>query len=266
MPKAPKVLEEQPLTSVQSAPAFLASSIKEDAGKGVSMAAEDNLVPLIYVLQSNSPQVNKRDPDYVEEAEPGSLWLRSSGMPAINGETGILFQPCHFSKDFVEWDPASRGRFQGRHLKMPADARQIPSEKNPKKLIWRRENGNDVIETRYHIGYVLFEDGRPPMPYVIPFSSTGHTVSRGWMTLMGAKQLPGAGRAPSWACVYRLTTRQRTNDAGTWFVISVADAGWVQSAEDYNRGKALHESFERGEKGIEAPQEHPETDPDSAPF
>jgi hypothetical protein len=39
-------------------PAFLADRIKADAGKGVSSSQADNIVPLIYILQALSPQVN----------------------------------------------------------------------------------------------------------------------------------------------------------------------------------------------------------------
>src|SRR6202035_3091033 len=57
-------------------PAALADRMKADAGRGVSTAQEDNQVPLIYVLQPLSPQVDKRSEQYVEGAEPGDLWLR----------------------------------------------------------------------------------------------------------------------------------------------------------------------------------------------
>jgi len=235
-----------------SVPAFLADKINEDAGKGVSNLADDNLVPLVYILQAQSPQCSKRSPDYVEGAETGAIWLRNSGLPAVPGDEGILFQPCYFQKDWVEWIPRSAGGgFAGRHDERPAEAKeQALDPQNPKKLSWVLPNGNTLSETRYHIGYVITPDGAT-FPYVIPMASSGHTVSRGWMFLMNSKQI-GSHRAPSWAALYRLKTKERSNAAGTWSTWDITDAGWVKTAEEYARGAALHASFAAGEKQIQA--------------
>jgi hypothetical protein len=47
------------------------------AGRGVSFKPEDQLIPLITVLQANSPQCNARLPKYVDGAEAGRFWLRN---------------------------------------------------------------------------------------------------------------------------------------------------------------------------------------------
>ena len=256
MAKPPAKTEENlPAVTGGSVPAFLAGLAAEDAGKGVSTLAEDNLVPLIYILQAQSPQCNRRSPDYVEGAESGSIWLRNSGLPAIDGEEGLLFQPCYFQKDWVEWVPRSAGGgYVGRHEEMPPEAEEKNIDpQNPEKKFWVLPNGNTVVETRYHIGYVILEDGRA-MPYVIPMSSSAHTASRGWMFLMNSRQL-GSAKAPSWAGLYRLKTKERTNKSGTWFTWDITDAGWVASPEDYARGADLHESFARGERKIAAEED-----------
>lgn len=239
-------------TPTGGAPAFMVERAAADAGKGVSTAADDNLVPLIYILQAQSPQCNKRGPDYVEGAESGAIWLRNSGLPAINGEKGILFQPCYFQKDWVEWIPRSAGGgFAGRHDERPEEAvEKALDPADPDKMSWVLPNGNTVAETRYHIGIVHLDDGRR-MPYVIPLSGSGHTVSRGWMFLMNSKSMPGVERAPSWSCLYRLTTKERSNKKGTWMTFEVKDAGWVQTAQDYERGAELYKSFEAGEKQVD---------------
>lgn len=232
-------------------PAFLATKVAADAGKGVSTLAEDNIVPLVRVLQALSPQCNKRDPDYVEGAEAGSIWLRNSGLPAISGETGFLFQPCFFSKAVLEW--VSRdggGGLVAQHAERPESAREVDDPKNANRKRWVMPNGNELQETRNHVGYVLLPDGSAH-PYVIPFSGTGHTVSRQWMVLLNQKQING-NKAPGFASLYRLTTKERHNAKGTWFVFAVADAGWVTTPEEYERGSALYDSFAKGEKSIEA--------------
>lgn len=254
--------EKKALTVQHSAavPDFLREAAAEDAGKGTSQLAADNLVPLIYVLQSNSPQAQKRNPAYIEGAEAGHIWLRNSSHGTIDGEEGILFQPCYFTADWVEWLPA-RGGYAGRHDGGPdeppahlnAVEKEIEEDGNVKKR-WVLPNGNVVVYTRYHIGYVIFEDGSA-LPYVIPLSSTGHTVSRGWMTMMNTKKVAGGKVAPSWSCLYRLRTKFKSNAHGEWFTFDVSDEGWVQSLEDYERGRSLNASFESGEKKIDEPED-----------
>ena len=233
-------------------PAYLQDHTS-DTGKGTSSAQEDNLVPLIYVLQSNSPQAVKRNPDYIEGAEAGSIWLRGTEPPLVSGEEGILFQPCYFSKDWVEWVPRdSGGGFVGRHETCPEEAEVVQDPQNPNKKKFILPNGNEVLETRYHIGYVIMDDGRK-LPYVIPLSKSGHSVSRHWMFLMNAKQTP-AGTAASWACLYRLKTKFRTNADGDWYSFEVTEEGWVQTEEEYERGAKLNAAFEQGSKTVETPE------------
>jgi hypothetical protein len=230
------------------APSFLP---KTGTGRGLSSSAEDNLVPLIYILQALSPAVNKRKPEYIEGAEPGAIWLRNSASPIVIGETGILVQPCYFSKDWVEWVPRdSGGGFVGRHPSLPADCKKIVDEKNPNKVKYIRKNKNEVIETRYHVVRVFTDFG--VFPYVIPMAGSGHTVSKAWMFTMNSVQLPGGGKADCFAKLYRLKTKERTNASGTWFTWDIESLGWVSSQEDYEAGKALFEAFSSGEKAIEA--------------
>ena len=98
-----------------------------------------------------------------------------------------------------------------------------------------------MIETREHY---LIANGQP---YVLPFSSSGHTVSRTWMALMNQFRI-GSAPAPSWARRYKLTTKLRTNKKGSWYTLVVADMGWVPSKEEYEVGKMLHEAVASGSK------------------
>lgn len=234
-------------------PDDLLEELATDAGKGLSTAREDNLVPLIYLLQSNSPQVNKRDPSYLDGADPGDIWLRLAEHPIVKGNEGFDFQPCYFSIDWVEWIPRDKGGgFMGRHPDLPEEAKAVKDPQRPNRVKYVLPNGNELIQTRYHAGFVHFAGGQR-LPYVLPFKSTGHTVSRQWMTMMNAKRLKDAKGnslpAPSWACLYRLKTKQRTNVDGTFFVFEVTDAGWLNK-EERERGKALYEAMASGEREV----------------
>ncbi len=240
--------------AASSPPAYLDEVMKTDAGKGLSTDASDNLVPLAAVLQKGSPQVDETSPSYVPGAKAGDILLKNLDKPVVKGQDGFLFQPCHFSKDWVEWVPRERGGgLVARHRSKPKEA----SEPSPDGKTFM-PNGNELKETRYHEGYAHV-DGRQ-VPFVVNFTSTGHTVSRNWMFSMNTKQDAGGRAYPAASQLWRLKTRERSNAKGKWFVIEPFFEGYV-SAADYARGEALRRAFESGEKEAEAPvQEHAAAD------
>jgi hypothetical protein len=249
----PRVTKTEELTQVPAevistpsgvtAPASLSDIMDEDYGKGLSTLQEDNIVPLVYILQAQSPQTMRSEPEYIDGACAGDIWLRNSGMPPAPGDGGIVVQPCAFSKDWVEWRP-NRGGFVTRHETRPPDAREVPDPKDETgvKMLWLRKNGNYLVETRYH--YVLI-NGRP---FVIPMSSTGHTVSRTWMALMNGFKDARGRAAPSWSRLYHLTTVPKRNDQGTWYTWRIEDLGWVHSREAYLAGRQLYDEVSAGLK------------------
>ena len=233
-------------------PAELDDMIGDDEGLGLSSDPEDNKVPLVYVLQSNSPQVNERGPDYVEGAKSGNLWLRNApeGYEIVDGEEGFLFQPCFFWKNWVEWIPRNQGGgIVGSYEHRPAEAKQHHDPDNPRKKVWRLDNGNEVIETRYHAGLILTEDGLE-MPYILVMTGSNHSVSKDWMTSMNNKRTPGGKKPPSFACIYRVKTKHVSTQEFNWFRYEIEDAGWANK-ERYNRGLELAKSFASGEKTAE---------------
>jgi hypothetical protein len=251
---------------LQEMPAWMAEEAKKDAGKGVSTDAADNIVPLIYVLQPLSPQVDPSSPAFVEGASPGKIWLRQSTPPIIDGEDGILFQPCYFYKDWIEWTPRDRGgglvavhaelilhkdypKVRTGVTSSGTKANEVPSPKNPKTMIWVTEAGNELRETRHHAGFVYLSPTNA-VPYVINFSSTGHTTSKNWMFTIQSKRTASGEILPSFSSIYKLTTRQRSNNMGKWYVLEPAWSSWVDP-NGYKRGKELHDAFASGEKQAE---------------
>ena len=246
MAKNTKTSKAVAMKSGGSVMTSLKARIRQDAGKGVSTDQSDNLIPLVYILQAQSPQALKKDPAYINGAEAGSIWLRGASDPIVDGEEGFLFQPCYFAKCWIEWKPNREG-FVARHAERPSDAKQVKEkdEKGNERLVWKSKAGNLLVESREHVGLVL---GRgAPMGYVIPFSGSGHTVSRGWMTLMNGK-VEDDTKLPSWCYIYRLKTRFRSNDKGSWYLFEVLEERPIDTEEEYMRGKALHDAFASGAK------------------
>ena len=53
----------------------VAGMFEQDASQGLENMAQDDLaLPFLRILGQLSPQVNKRDPKYVEGAEPGMIY------------------------------------------------------------------------------------------------------------------------------------------------------------------------------------------------
>lgn len=238
-----------------SLPAHLRDKIKADAGKGISEQADDSLVPLLVVLQALSPQVMKQKPEYLKNAEAGDIWTKNAPHPVVKGEVGILFQPCSFYKNVVEWIPKNKdgsgGGYVGEHPVMPADAKEVADKDDPERKRMMSPRGTEYVETRNHAGIVYTDDGQA-FPYLIPLSSSGHSVSRQWMFMMKSKAIEGT-KVPSFAVLYRLKTILRTKGTYNWHVIDPKEGGddgevlWA-TEEQYEAGKALHDAFAAGEK------------------
>ena len=237
-------------------PAELLARYRQDAGKGISTDPQDKLIPLIYLLQTNSPQVVEQSDRYVQGAVPGAFWLRNTPVdPIIYGDDGMEFMPCYAYKEWVEWGRPRGTGLVDRHKYRPRDAvkKVVPTDDGGTRNAWMLKNGNEVVETRYHIGYVLNHPSGRPLPYCIPLKGTGHTFSRMWTTVMDGIQ-EGDCILPSWACSYRLTTRYRRQGTYAWFQIELAEgeAPEYVPTELYELGSRMNTAFERNEKTVDA--------------
>lgn len=240
-------------------------------GAGVPTDQKDFLIPMARVLDPKSQEVEKRSANYVKGAEPGDIYIKNAPNPVIKGEEGFIFQPCFRDEAVIEWLPRTKGGgggqgFVARHpanfIAEGKDVVQKPHPEDPKKKIWvRKSTGNLLVETRYYGGFVIQEDA-PPMPLVIPFASTGHTVAKQWNMLIASKIFDGI-KADLWAIYYKITTRLVQRGDQSWFLPQITDAGepdeetqlpttmWVPSVADYERGKALADSMTAGTKSFD---------------
>lgn len=220
---------------------------REDKSESVSKSQDDNQVPLIYIIQANSPQVMRGHPKYIEDAKASDIWLRNDPDPFIDGDQGMNFQCCFFSKDWVEWRPNREG-FVTRHPDRPEDAELVMEEREDgtEKEAWKRPNGNYVVETRYHVGFV-HRAGKSPEPYTIPLSSTGHTVSKQWTT--SQNKIEG-GRAEWYDIIWTLHTVLKQKGENSWYMYEVAFNRWATD-EEAEEGKNLYDAFAAGTKRIQ---------------
>jgi hypothetical protein len=230
-------------------PVELLEDTAKDAGMGVSFKQEDQLLPLIYILQTGSPAVDKRGDNYVDGAEPGDFWLRNALDPIANGEEGISVIPCEMQRTWIEWLPNRQG-FVQRHDAPPIDMKTSTErdDSGREKTILKREgNGNIIQDTRE---FFLLVDGQP---FVLPCTGTKHTFARQWNTFYKQFHHPKTGDVmPAFSRKYRLTTIPASNAIGKWFGLKFQDEGWVKKSE-YEAAKALCIAVRKGERRAESP-------------
>jgi hypothetical protein len=96
----------------------IAALLDSVAGLGVP---EDRSFNIIKLLQSNSPEVSRRDPKYVHGAEAGDFYFHGKERPLVQGEVGFIVMPLATRRVWVEWLPGRAG-FVRQHAEKPLEA------------------------------------------------------------------------------------------------------------------------------------------------
>lgn len=257
-PAPSKAVATTTKTEVANVDAELLALAAGDAGKGVSTLASDNIVPLIYILQAQSPQCLAQKQECIKPgldgnktAVAGNIWFRGT-KELVDGELeGLLVQLCHFRVVFIEWGPERGDGLRGRHDKRPSEAVEVKDPKNPKRSKWvMPETGNIIVETREH-AVLVHREGGGLEPYIISMAGSNHNAARMWMTAIGRKTIPGTDgiRAPLFGYMWRMKTIPRTNDDGDWFAWEIEDEDqFCKDVGAYKMARQLHLDFEAGTK------------------
>jgi len=233
-------------------PAYYSDQMPEGyapgAKTGISDRPEDNLIPMIVVLQPLSPQLDENSSKYIEDAKAGMILLRNSpGSGMVEGETGFDFQQCDYRPIWIEWIDRERG---GGFVARYADKNGAPDLAGVKKhatdrfLYVNPQTGNKISNHHNHVGFVL--GPHEPLPALISFKGAGITESRNWMTMMPRKRPDGS---PADACdvVFRIVSVKKENSKGRWYDLKAAKRlGWV-TADQQRMGRELAEQFRAGE-------------------
>jgi hypothetical protein len=219
---------------------------KADARLGASDDPADRLLPLITVLQTNSPICDKRSPNHIAGAEPGNFWFRNDLIPIRDGLTGFICTPCGMQRVWLEWGPTRGSGLFGRHPQQPENVTMRPSEDGGRTVMARVDNGNVIVETRE---VYLIVDGKP---YAFSAHGSAHTPMRQWQSLMDQITHPQTGKAmPTCAMRFQIATIARSNARGNWFIPKVDFRGFVQTRAEYDTAKQFAEIVKRGTYRVE---------------
>ncbi len=249
-------------TGGHAPPSTRAARLAEDAGKGVSTDRDDKLVPMIRLLQAQSPQCLRQKPEYIEGARAGDFYLKNTLRPVIPGEEGFTFIPVAFVKCWLEFDgPRDESpNFVARHPDhrgRPLDVGALKQDEDGYDFIG--QDGHRYSQSREHYGLV-----DSTKPFMFPFGGTGHTTSREWQTMMDQFRLPDGRVEPSFNRKWKITTTPKSNKSGDWYGVKIEHMGEV-SDEEYELARKFYEAVMSGAKVAEAPEGDTPSN-DSIPF
>jgi hypothetical protein len=208
------------------------------AGQGMEdVRSEEMLVPILRILQSNSPQCDEESPKYMPDAKPGMIL--NTATQELYPKEGFDVVLCYRDHNFIEYVPRNNGGgFVAMHdpsEDLIAKLREEQGEFGKLKLDPNNDTSNEIVETYYFYGIVhprVDEDGKPiddfdPFRGVFPLASTQIKKYKMMMTTINGIQLrPPVVKKPTpfpiFAHVWRIGTQPESNKKGRFY-------GWKTS-------------------------------------
>lgn len=196
---------------------FLASRANQGF-EGVKMS--DLVMPRVNILQSLSPQINPRKPEFVNGAKEGQIF--NSATQTVTDTLDVL--PCHYIRHHLEWKP-NRGGLVADHGE--AGEALLSECKRNEQNYDVLPNGNLLVPT----GTWYCIDLATGRQIIIPMSRTQLRPSRQWMSMATSETIkpwehdPNDTRPeftpPLFFRSYRLGSVLKQDDQNEWFVFTV---------------------------------------------
>ncbi len=218
----------------------VATALEQYEGAGQEdFTAGDLQLPFLYLLQDLSPQVKKRDPKYIDGAEPGDF-LHSVVQSPIDGEIGIPVLPIGYNKVFNEWVPRKEG------------GGFVASHPSRDEAYTNRIAGNDVVETANW--FLLAKINGNWAPIVLSCTSTKLKASRNLASRINLLRVEVGGesrRVPIFMQQYTLKALAQSNQHGAYFAIQFVPDGILDDDDLIAEGANLRELFKGGKLGLD---------------
>lgn len=214
---------------------------------------EDLGIPFLSICQKGSPEVDKSSPEHalkkIEGIQVGDVFnTLTRQIVYVNGEDPLIFIPCGYRKQYVEWKPRNSG---GGFVRAHSDAAILNeivtrNEKNEDVL----RNGNNLVTTAYFFGFIPQESGEPTL-VVIGMTSTQLKQARFWLNLMsGIRVGPARMTPPMFSHEYSLSTSVENNEKGSWMGWKIAVRGMVSDANLVAESVKVAAKLAAGDRGL----------------
>lgn len=217
-----------------------AKELAEYAGAenlGYSTNIEDRGVPLLYIAQKGSPQIDKKQADkFIPDLEFGDMFnnLSREMWKGEGDDGGFDILPCFFRANYNIWTP--RGDGGGFHGSEPRDTPLIkgmpnfvhPETKKVRRDIFVLPDGNHAVLTHHY--FCVIKDTWEPI--IVPMSATQLGASRTWQALIGAQKVQIAGRVavkPAYMTTFKLKTAYKDDGDNQWYVFNPEIVGKTEN-------------------------------------
>jgi hypothetical protein len=226
-----------------------------------AMGKDDMSIPFFQILQQLSPQCTKGKPEFIKGAEPSDLFdtvtqrLFKTRDDDDNPVTGARIMPIHYKRSFIEWVPRAQGGGIVEEYSVD-DGLSIVTRRNENNLDIIQEGsplgtpGNQLNDTHTHFAFLLGDDGTWE-PVILTMASTQIKSSKDLNNMVSKHTLPNGAKATRFFGVYSITTQQRTNDQGSWYVWKFEKVDDVVANNEllpaYRAAKEFLEGIQAGE-------------------
>ena len=253
--------------------AEMAGVFEEDAAQNSGFERDDLTLPFLRLLQKMSPEVDKRDPKYIDGAGDGDFINTATGE-VWDGSKGVLVVPIVHQRSVTEWRPRKDGgglvkdhgsdiSILGQLVKDPQTGRDV------------LPNGHELVRASLYYVYVIDEETGSFQSAALSLSSTQLKKARRWNTLMETLSVknPATGkhfRPATFYMTYRLTSVAESNDKGSWSGIKVEYHRPVielpNGQDIYMAARSLRDAIQQGEVKTRSMDESVATESDDMPF
>lgn len=213
------------------------------------LTREDYQVPLLTILQSNSPQVKRSSDRYLEGASEGDIFSSTTGT-VFDGAAGVLVIPCATERKHVEWvprDSGGSGGFVGQHDVEKNILAQCTRDGSRTYL----PNGNEIIDTVYNYVLLLDENNKDSFePIVIPMSRTQLKIHRRWTEAQTRQAVTIGGKRyklKRFHQIWRLSTIGESRNGYDYMNWNVSFVGPVQIKEIADAAKDFRDTILSGQ-------------------
>jgi len=233
------VVEEKSTALVSAAALDL---MMADAGQD-HFDVQDVAIPFFAVLQALSPQVNKRDGEYVEGAEPGMFYNSATGE-IYDGEEGIIVIPVMYQRRYTEWWPRDSKQGKGLVQDFGTDESCLELRKaKDENGKWITPEGTEiVISATFYVILIDEETSAVLGRGIVSLQGSQFKKGKKWNALITGFQMrrpdgKGFFTPAMYARTYKLVTVPESNDQGNWFGVKVSPHKNTMDLED---GESLY--------------------------
>ena len=254
MAKAPaKVKEESTEVAVAE---DISSAMIEAAGEGANFDRDDMAIPFLRVLQKMSPQLSRKNGEYIEGAQEGMIMNTVTGELWEQNE-GLFVIPCHHHFKQILWKPRdSGGGFVAAYERGDPNTPATEPDSRGRDVTG---DGNILTPTSEHYVLIIGDEGYTE-PALIAMSSTQLKVSRRWCAYINQQKVPGRPdlQAPSYSRIYNLRTIDESNEQGDWCSWAWETSKVVDNIDIFKIAQAFHRSISEGDVKTEYKSADPE--------